>query len=352
MSDGENSKPTGGNSNSPPGPKNLSFKESGTGASTFCAWLIALICFPFAAVHAEKEPIRAAFEFGLGLCAFPLVWSFASTKGITIPAWGRWVGALIFGIGGIATSTHATVEAPLFATDRVAVFAQVEKLLATRKQDAALSAIDLMNKSFDPKALNTDPELKTEMDRIKAEGKTFTLSTRTAAYANAIDTYALKEVAELAAKPPAYAHDLWASIDQIDSLARQVEEGEEFKSDPNARAAQKRLKKALAARQALVFPALRSGYQKVLRAALFDEDIDVKIDGGAHRNVTFIGGTFAANRNISTAQEGMSENLKKARFSKSRYRWIPSADGIQYDLQTPPDTAIGYFENGVFKHVN
>jgi hypothetical protein len=224
--------------------------------------------------------------------------------------------------------------------------------LAKGTVDADMDAIKLMNAKYDARALNTDPELKEEMERIFAADNKLTTPSRASDYASSVETYYLKDVAALSTKVPSDAAELWTTQDQMQQIVQKIADGDSLKADPKSAAAQRKLIRALSSRQASVYPALRVGLQKLMHKSMWADDIEVRIDGGTHRTITFIGATFAAHQNILTAENGMSANLAKLRFSRVKYQWYDGAGYTYYDLKSPPDNAVGNIENGAFKPVN
>ncbi len=93
--------------------------------------------------------------------------------------------------------------------------------------------------------------------------------------------------------------------------------------------------------QLKAFPKLRDAYGPALRRVLWEHDLSAKTFGKGFRVVQFVGGAFAANRNIKTFQEEISITLRQMRFTQSRYKWFKDAEEYTYyDLDSPPDDAV------------
>lgn len=101
------------------------------------------------------------------------------------------------------------------------------------------------------------------------------------------------------------------------------------------------LKALVVKRQLETFPALRKAAVKEFDKKLWESDVDVEVGGDRATRITFIGGMFAANRNIAQAQQTMEPLMKRLRFKQSRYKWIPSAEQwTYYDMKPPADSDL------------
>lgn len=86
------------------------------------------------------------------------------------------------------------------------------------------------------------------------------------------------------------------------------------------------------------FPTLRKEYGKLAAKELWVEDITVTTSGSGHSTINFVGGIFAANRNIQAFQEQMQDILTQFRYKQVTYRWYKGASDYQYyNLSTPKD---------------
>ncbi len=62
------------------------------------------------------------------------------------------------------------------------------------------------------------------------------------------------------------------------------------------------------------------------------------IGGSGAKTLTLVGGAFAANRNVKTSQDALSDVLSSLRFRRIQYKWYAGADEYSYyDLKTPDD---------------
>lgn len=101
------------------------------------------------------------------------------------------------------------------------------------------------------------------------------------------------------------------------------------------------LRAELVKRQVTVFPMLRKTITSFMGKELWKADVTVQIFGPRDTTIEFVGGDFAAHRNIQTAQEAIQPLLVKLRFRKAQYKWVPSAEETwAYKLDSPPDSAV------------
>lgn len=78
------------------------------------------------------------------------------------------------------------------------------------------------------------------------------------------------------------------------------------------------------------FPLMRKEYAKIIKNKLWEEDIDVYISGSRNTSINYTGGIFAANKNISDFQSGVSYMLRKLNFKRANYRWYKGETGYTY----------------------
>ena len=71
---------------------------------------------------------------------------------------------------------------------------------------------------------------------------------------------------------------------------------------------------------------------------MWEADIEVSVYGSGSRTIQFVGGTFAANRNIQEFQNGISKMLQDLRFTRANYKWYSGADKYDYySIKSPND---------------
>lgn len=83
------------------------------------------------------------------------------------------------------------------------------------------------------------------------------------------------------------------------------------------------------------FPVLRKKYIEVAAKRLWEEDVKVY---GSNGIITFVGGDFAAHRNIKESEEAIHDMLIKLRFKRVNFKWIEDdPDYTYYNLDSPAD---------------
>lgn len=76
-------------------------------------------------------------------------------------------------------------------------------------------------------------------------------------------------------------------------------------------------------------PSIRKAFVKITKAELWESDIDV-YDSNGGKTIWFVGGTFAANRNIKAYHERFEKILKQLGFKRACYKWIEHTDEYTY----------------------
>lgn len=82
--------------------------------------------------------------------------------------------------------------------------------------------------------------------------------------------------------------------------------------------------------QTTYFPVIRREYATEMNKKMWEFDVEVKFSGKGNKNLTYVGGMFAANKNIKEAYERMREDLLRMRFKEVNFKWIPSASEWDY----------------------
>jgi hypothetical protein len=94
-------------------------------------------------------------------------------------------------------------------------------------------------------------------------------------------------------------------------------------------------------------PDMRDKFGPVLDDIFWEHDIDARTIGSGYRTVEFVGGLFAANRNIKNFQQNRDLRmvLHRMRFKRANYKWIPSARKFTYfEIESYDDGDIVYWE--------
>lgn len=97
------------------------------------------------------------------------------------------------------------------------------------------------------------------------------------------------------------------------------------------------LRKGLIEFQKKNFPKARSEYYKHVKNALWEKNIEVKLEG---KNITYIGYMFVDNKVIKDTYEEVLPDLVKLRFKRVSFKW---AEGVKYtywDIDSKDDKDI------------
>lgn len=101
------------------------------------------------------------------------------------------------------------------------------------------------------------------------------------------------------------------------------------------------LEKKVIASQVKNFPKIRKAYYEFIKNKLWENDVYVDVSGSGNTVLKFTGAYFAANKNIKTTQETITEMLTLLRFKETQYTWYKGQDEYTYyKLETPKDTEI------------
>ncbi len=120
-----------------------------------------------------------------------------------------------------------------------------------------------------------------------------------------------------------------------------AEEGDKFTLNNEETALLKKFKSKVSAVQSIALPKLRDAYGPAVRKALWEHDLSAKTFGAGFRTIEFVGGAFAANRNIKEFQTNLSDVLHQLRFKQSRYKWYKEADEYTYyDIDSHDDSKL------------
>ena len=77
-------------------------------------------------------------------------------------------------------------------------------------------------------------------------------------------------------------------------------------------------------------PRLRKLYASYMDTKLWKYDIDVVVKGGNYNTIEFVGGLFAANKNILDFHVSILETIKDLRFTRINYKWYEYDDEYTY----------------------
>ena len=102
----------------------------------------------------------------------------------------------------------------------------------------------------------------------------------------------------------------------------------------------KEIEKYLVSAQVSEFPNMRKLYAEFAANKLWEQDIEVKSSGPGNSTLTFIGGTFAANKNKQDWQEAFSSVFRKLRYKRIFYKWYSYDNGIYYEVDSQEDEQL------------
>jgi hypothetical protein len=112
-------------------------------------------------------------------------------------------------------------------------------------------------------------------------------------------------------------------------------------TDPEVRASGETLLKTISKSQIINYPKLRKAHVQLSNEMLWESDVSVSVSGSLNENIVFVGGIFAANKNILSFHRGIEARLVRLRFDQAHYKWIPSAsDWTRFDLEAPKDSDL------------
>ncbi|MDD3285347.1 MAG: hypothetical protein PHG95_01825 [Patescibacteria group bacterium] len=78
------------------------------------------------------------------------------------------------------------------------------------------------------------------------------------------------------------------------------------------------------------FPLMRKEYGSLIGKKLWENDIDVNVSGQSYNTIEFIGGIFAANKNIKEIHATLIEMLEMLRFDRANYKWYEYDSSYSY----------------------
>ena len=89
------------------------------------------------------------------------------------------------------------------------------------------------------------------------------------------------------------------------------------------------------------FPKMRKAYQKIASKKLWEEDIEVTINGYAFTTLEFTGGAFASNKNKQAFQMQINDIMKMLRFKRVSYKFTKyDQEYDYYNIESPKDNEI------------
>ncbi len=141
--------------------------------------------------------------------------------------------------------------------------------------------------------------------------------------------------------------DILICLGMFGAWAIIAEDGKKYKLNNEEKAVLYKFKKEVSSVQKRAFPSLRDAYGPAVRKALWEHDISARTIGEGYKTIEFVGGIFAANRNIKEFQQNISEVLHQLRFKQSRYKWYKGAsEYTYYDIKSHEDSELIIWTDG------
>lgn len=104
--------------------------------------------------------------------------------------------------------------------------------------------------------------------------------------------------------------------------------------------------------QTWALPKIRDAYGPHIRKMLWEKNVTARTFGEGYRTVEFVGGLFAANRNIKVFNEELWETFLILRFKQTRYKWLKDAEDYTYfNVDGPEDGDLVIWGNGAFRTI-
>lgn len=155
-----------------------------------------------------------------------------------------------------------------------------------------------------------EQELKSQKEQLEREIKAVNDGVDFSTYRGSVDALQLEIV----------LFGTWADV---------ITKGENSE-DPEIKRLARQLKSKIVNLQVREFPKMRQEYAKVVGKLMWEHDVYVNPSGSRNVYLNFVGGLFAANKNIKDFQEQLQDAPALFRFKQTRYRWYKEADEYTY----------------------
>lgn len=93
-------------------------------------------------------------------------------------------------------------------------------------------------------------------------------------------------------------------------------------------------KKNIIKTQKVVYPKFRKAFTERAKNKMWEHDIEVYSSG---TTITFIGYTFARNKNIKDSYESIASTLEEMRFKRVNFKWSEGSEYTYYTIDSPSD---------------
>jgi len=137
------------------------------------------------------------------------------------------------------------------------------------------------------------------------------------------------------------AFQVWASM---------VEEAKGFSLGPEGKALVEQFREGAIEVQKRALPEIRDAYGPHMRELLWEKNLTAKTFGDGFQTIEFVGGVFAANRNMKVFNDELWETFRILRFKQVRYKWFKEATEYTYfDIDGPDDGDLVVWGDGTFR---
>lgn len=186
-------------------------------------------------------------------------------------------------------------------------------------------------------AAQQDLTFKKTMAEAKAAQAAYDSKSAGGRFLQRVENEYLPRVAAISTTTPDTNREIFQRLDEVDALIEELKTGLAQDPDADQKKGADKLKAALAAKQAKLFPVLRDAFRDHMRQGLWEQDIKVL---GSGKRIELIGVRFASNAYIKAAMDGMESGVERLRFKTVTFRWIPDGEGAIYRLDDVPDTQV------------
>lgn len=266
------------------------------------------------------------------------------------------VGSIVGATAGLPDQTGADAATGSVSRDarnaeeRAELVAEIEGLITEGTVDSTRSAL----RKLDHRRFRNDVveggSLRPLFDRATAAAETAKVRGEVNGYIARLNDMMPMVEAVFTGRPETELV-ITTNLATLDQAARLLSDGEKFAAEAEVRPLMAKLRRAMAQKQTAAFPAMRAGYGRIKDAAVWENDMDITVQGGGNRTIRFIAGMFAANRNIAQFDRNVRPVLSQMRFRRTQYEWYRGSAYSYYTLETPGDAEIGYWVGSTFMPV-
>lgn len=237
------------------------------------------------------------------------------------------------------------------AQDRETEIADIERLVTEGTVESTQSALRKLNADQFRDDIAEGGSLRTLFDAATAAAEAASARAEVDSYIARVNEVMPKVEAVFTGRPETELV-ITLNLETFDEAARVLRDGQEFASDAEAREAMTNLRRAVVQKQTAAFPSMRAGYGAIKDQAVWENDMDITVQGGGNRTIRFIAGIFAANRNIAEFERNVRSILSQMRFRRTQYEWYRGSQYTYYTLETPADSEVGYWIGPTFTAVS